>query len=236
MYSGSRTSSGSSGRATTSSASAPAAAIVARTLSSTSRTGLTMKPCYPLAAAMQRRGRDSNPRTRLTPVTRFPVVPVQPLRHLSWKRRTGYLQLPRALEHRDPFAVGGDAGYGEVGRAAHEVDVDLALVGLRRVLEQEREPLADGDVAGRVLVEQRVVEDGAELADAALVVDERDLAEPGRALVALDDGAHDVLRRVGVDLHGAAALEAHAQVADHRAVDQHKRHRRGEVALGAAGV
>lgn len=32
----------------------------------------------------QRRGRDSNPRTRLTPVTRFPVVPVQPLRHLSW--------------------------------------------------------------------------------------------------------------------------------------------------------
>src|ERR1700733_4851330 len=31
----------------------------------------------------RRRGRDSNPRTRLTPVTRFPVAPVQPLRHLS---------------------------------------------------------------------------------------------------------------------------------------------------------
>src|ERR1700732_2224701 len=31
----------------------------------------------------KRRGRDSNPRTRLTPVTRFPVAPVQPLRHLS---------------------------------------------------------------------------------------------------------------------------------------------------------
>jgi transposase InsO family protein len=31
----------------------------------------------------QRRGGDSNPRTRLTPVTRFPVAPVQPLRHLS---------------------------------------------------------------------------------------------------------------------------------------------------------
>ena len=30
-----------------------------------------------------RRGRDSNPRTRSTPVTRFPVAPVQPLRHLS---------------------------------------------------------------------------------------------------------------------------------------------------------
>ena len=34
----------------------------------------------------RRRGRDSNPRTRLTPVTRFPVAPVQPLRHLSGKR------------------------------------------------------------------------------------------------------------------------------------------------------
>src|ERR1700739_1097816 len=30
-----------------------------------------------------RRGGDSNPRTRSTPVTRFPVAPVQPLRHLS---------------------------------------------------------------------------------------------------------------------------------------------------------
>ena len=34
-------------------------------------------------ALTRRRGRDSNPRTRLTPVTRFPVAPVQPLRHLS---------------------------------------------------------------------------------------------------------------------------------------------------------
>ncbi len=33
-----------------------------------------------------RRGRDSNPRTRSTPVTRFPVAPVQPLRHLSETR------------------------------------------------------------------------------------------------------------------------------------------------------
>ena len=30
-----------------------------------------------------RRGRDSNPRTRSTPVTRFPVAPIQPLWHLS---------------------------------------------------------------------------------------------------------------------------------------------------------
>src|ERR1700737_1973979 len=34
-------------------------------------------------SARERRGGDSNPRTRSTPVTRFPVAPVQPLRHLS---------------------------------------------------------------------------------------------------------------------------------------------------------
>ncbi len=42
-------------------------------------------PACELPRALKRRGRDSNPRTRLTPVTRFPVVPVQPLRHLSWR-------------------------------------------------------------------------------------------------------------------------------------------------------
>ncbi len=39
--------------------------------------------------ASQRRGGDSNPRTRSTPVTRFPVAPVQPLRHLSVRRAKG---------------------------------------------------------------------------------------------------------------------------------------------------
>ena len=43
----------------------------------------------PAALSSERRGRDSNPRTRLTPVTRFPVVPVQPLRHLSWNAVRG---------------------------------------------------------------------------------------------------------------------------------------------------
>jgi hypothetical protein len=39
---------------------------------------------FQVGRPIERRGRDSNPRTRSTPVTRFPVVPVQPLRHLSW--------------------------------------------------------------------------------------------------------------------------------------------------------
>ena len=78
------------------------------------------------------------------------------------------------------------------------------------VADQEREALAERDVAGGVLVEQRVVEDGVERADAALAVDERDLAEAGRALVARADRAHRLGRGVGVDLDRAAALEAHA--------------------------
>ena len=51
------------------------------------------------------------------------------------------------------------------------------------VVEHEREPLAEGDVARRVLVQQRVVEDRPELADPALAVDQRDLAEARGALV-----------------------------------------------------
>ena len=48
-------------------------------------------------------------------------------------------------------------------------------------LDEERKAVAERDVARRVLVEQRVVEDRAERADAALRVDERELAEPARA-------------------------------------------------------
>ena len=62
----------------------------------------------------QRRGRDSNPRTRLTPVTRFPVVPVQPLRHLSWKAgvslASSQIRHSPLDEHRHALALGGDAG------------------------------------------------------------------------------------------------------------------------------
>src|SRR5439155_8712706 len=78
----------------------------------------------------ERRGRDSNPRTRLTPVTRFPVAPVQPLRHLSTGTRPReYLQAPlAALEHRYLLAGGGDAGDRHVVAADHEVDVDARVV------------------------------------------------------------------------------------------------------------
>ena len=72
-------------------------------------------------------------------------------------------------------------------------------------------------MARGVLVEERREERAPELADAALAVDERDLAEPRRALV---DGAAPAQRvgvRVGVDLDRAAAVEPHAQPGHERA-------------------
>ena len=94
---------------------------------------------------------------------------------------------PRSTGTRSPSAR--DAGDLELGRADHEVDVDLARVERGRGPSSstgEREAAAERDVARRVLVEQRVVEDRPERADAALPVDERDLAEPRGALVDRD--------------------------------------------------
>ena len=51
-----------------------------------------------------------------------------------------------------------------------------------------------------------------------------------------DDRAQDVLGGVRVDLDGAAALEADAQVAHDRAGDQHERLGRGHVAVGALRI
>jgi hypothetical protein len=83
-------------------------------------------------------------------------------------------------EQRHLVAVGVDPEGLDAGPADHEVDVDRAVVDAVVVLlaRGERVRLPDGDVAGGVLVEQRVEEDGVERADAALAVDERDLAEP----------------------------------------------------------
>src|SRR5215831_2746011 len=60
----------------------------------------------PNGSCTKRRGGDSNPRTRLTPVTRFPVAPVQPLRHLSWRARLTTLRARFSVPGSDlPGAV-----------------------------------------------------------------------------------------------------------------------------------
>ena len=63
----------------------------------------------------------------------------------------------------------------------HEVDVHDALVDprlLRGIVDRVVVGAAERDVAGGVLVEQRVVEDAPEGPDSPLPVDESDLAQP----------------------------------------------------------
>src|SRR5262249_60775983 len=130
--------------------------------------------------------------------------------------------------------VGGPPVAREPGRADHEVDVRRTLVDavdLARV-DQEGEARAERDVARRVLVEQRVVEDGAERADPALAVDERELAETTAGVVHREAGAESLDVLVRVDLDGDAVLEADAEAADDRAVLEHERRRRGHATLG----
>jgi hypothetical protein len=142
------------------------------------------------------------------------------------------------VQDRDARAVGLDPIHGDLGRADHEIDVDRARVHAAVVgrVDHEREALAERDVARRVLVEQRVVERRVERADAALAVHQRDLAEPQRTLVAREHRAQRLGALVGVDLHRAAALEAHAQPADDGAVEQDEWLGRRHVAVGALRV
>ena len=75
---------------------------------------------------------------------------------------------------RDPVDV-------ELGASDHEVDVHLALVhaGLvRGILDRMVVAVTERDVRRRVLVDECVVEDAPERADAPAAVHERDLAEP----------------------------------------------------------
>src|SRR6266516_7875266 len=96
------------------------------------------------------------------------------------------LDLPASVpEDGFAHAVAGDAGDVELAAADHEVEVDRARVHARLVLavDEKAEAASERDVTRGVLVEQRVEEDRLERTDAALAVDERQLAEPGRAVV-----------------------------------------------------
>ena len=84
-------------------------------------------------------------------------------------------------------------------------------------VDRHRQARAVGDVAGRVLVEQRVLEDEPRLLDGRGAVDERDLAEVRRLRIGLELAADDVgaLRRTDVD--DLPSLEAQLEIADDRA-------------------
>src|SRR5919204_818648 len=146
----------------------------------------------------------------------------EPVRSEGRRRRVGALDLPAAVaEHWHAVALAGDPRHRDVVAADHEVDVDLAAVDAVAILVADRGcvGVAERDVAGGVLVEERVREDGVELADPALAVDERDLAEPSSALVDSGPAAQRIRVLVGVDRDGAPALEAHDEPANESAFD-----------------
>ena len=90
-------------------------------------------------------------------------------------------------------------------------------------------------MAGGVLVDQRVVEDGVERPDPPLLVDEGDFAEPCGPVVLRDRRPKRVDADVGVGLHGPPALELDAD-ALHVGAEELERHRRGHVAVDPRGV
>ena len=106
---------------------------------------------------------------------------------------------------------------------------------LGAVLDRVEDAGAVGDVAARVLVEQRVQEREPGAADARVAVDERDLAEHAGALVLAQLLADQLGAGARVHLDSAAALEAELEVADDVAGER-QRHRRADDPLGASAV
>src|SRR5579862_7850425 len=125
-----------------------------------------------------------------------------------------------AAQDGHALAVRGDPVHVDLGRADHEVDVLPAPVDTVEVLlvDEKLEARAEGKMARRVLVEERVVEDGAERADAAVTIDERELTKPERSLVDLEQPAQSLAVLVRVDLDGRPVLEADPQAAYDRPV------------------
>jgi AraC-like DNA-binding protein len=78
--------------------------------------------------------------------------------------------------------------------------------------------LPEGDVARRVLVEQRVAEQQPRGRDGRGVRHQRDLAEPRRALIRREHLAQHLGAAGGIGLDDAPALEAHGDVLDQRAL------------------
>jgi hypothetical protein len=136
---------------------------------------------------------------------------------------------PVAVAHEGfAGAVGVEAVDVHGGAADHPVDVDEAFVGAElgelgvghffAIDEAGGVGLAEGDVAGGVLVKERVPEEDAGLGDGRVVGHEGDFAEAGGAFVGGDELAQGILAGGGGGFGDAAVDKGAADVFDQGAV------------------
>src|SRR5262245_61584362 len=123
----------------------------------------------------------------------------------------------------------------ELRPADHEVHVGLRDVHpfVRLPLERSRNPESVGDVAGGVLVEQRVVEERARLADTRVLRHERELAEAVGILDVRVMAADHVRTRLGVYVDDPPVLEHELEATDELPTKA-ERHGRAKRSLGPA--
>ena len=130
-------------------------------------------------------------------------------------------------EYRDLPSVVGGAGDVQVRRAHHEVHVGDGVVeapGLQLVLAhllaalQAGIRLAEGDVAGGVLVEQRVLEQDLLVGDGAVVGHQGHLTEVAGPLVHGDGGLEGLLPLLRADLHDLPVLDHKVELVNDGAV------------------
>ena len=108
----------------------------------------------------------------------------------------------------------------------HAQGVNLVQTLLQTALDAVGEAEAQRQMAGRVLVEQRVVEQDAALADRRRIRNQRSLAQIGGAFVHVDELAQQRLVLFRVPFDGFALMEADPEILDQLPV----------VAQGLAGV
>src|SRR4029078_4704715 len=172
------------------------------------------------------------------------IAPQAYCKRRSRAERRKALELPDvAANDRRRRAVGAEAVDVDVLSSDHEVRMDCRPVDagieelVRRDLAAERlrEPCAEGDMARRFLVEERVAEHEAGLLHGRRAVDEGEFAEVGCLLVGRKLLADDLCADLGVDLDDLAALETELETRDLRTRGD-ERVRRPDVALRAAPV
>ena len=114
----------------------------------------------------------------------------------------------------DGEIVAADHKVGVVAGVVHADLVELFLGHILKALHALVKAEAERQMAGGILIEERVVEEQAGLVDRRLLRHERALAKIVAALVHADDLLENILSLFGFYLHGAALFKADGEILD----------------------